>query len=78
MQDGDVLLMDAHEWHGNTVFDPDPPRNEHGRLLENPGFERISLVSYFRTNMVKCGTAQDEAERAQVLADNRNAALVGE
>lgn len=78
MQDSDVLLMDAHEWHGNTDFDPKPDRDIHGKLTADPGFERISLVSYFRTAMTECGTATDEEERARVYAENRNRALLGE
>lgn len=78
MQDRDVLLMDAHAWHGNTLFDPAPERDLNGRLVGDPGFERISVVSYFRTAMTKCGSAEDEAARARAYAENRNAALVGE
>jgi hypothetical protein len=78
MQDGDLLLMDAHAWHGNTPFDPMPDYDVSGRLSKDPGFERISIVSYFRTNMVNCGSAQDEAERERIYAENRAQALVGE
>jgi Oxygenase domain of the 2OGFeDO superfamily len=78
MQDGDLLLMDAHDWHGNTNFDPLPERDIHGKLVDDPGFERISLVSYFRTAMTECGTAEDEEERARIYAENRNRALVGD
>jgi hypothetical protein len=78
MQDGDLLLMDAHAWHGNTRFDPDPERIPTGRLAHDPGFERISVVSYFRTNMVDCGSAATEADRARQYSENRNAALLGE
>lgn len=42
MQHGDLLLMDAHQWHGNTALD-----------LE-PGAERVSVVAYYRTRMAKC------------------------
>ncbi len=78
MQDCDLLLMDAHAWHGNTQFIPEPQRDKMGHLVGDPGFERISVVSYFRTRMVDCGSADDEAERAKVYAENRNSALVGE
>ena len=78
MQDGDLLLMDAHAWHGNTEFDPVPKRRTGGALDGDPGFERISVVSYFRTKMTLCGSAADEAERARMYAENRNAALLGE
>lgn len=78
MQDCDLLLMDAHAWHGNTQFDPEPERELSGRLVGDPGFERISVVSYFRTKMVSCGSAKDEADRARQYAENRQSALVGE
>jgi len=49
MQDGDLLLMDAHQWHGNTALE-----------LGSEDAERISLVLYYRTDMLACGTAGDE------------------
>lgn len=38
----DVLLCDVHELHGNT------------QVVGAPGWERISCVLYFRTNMSRC------------------------
>lgn len=78
LQDRDLILFDAHEWHGNTQFDPKPLRKVHGQLDGDPGFERISIVSYFRTKMTQCGSGQDEAERARILHEQRMSALVGE
>jgi len=78
MQDGDVILMDAHEWHGNTQFDPEPERKPHGQLASDPGFERISVVCYYRTKMASCGSAKDEIERRRLLTEQRAQALVGE
>jgi hypothetical protein len=78
MQDGDLLLMDAHAWHGNTPLSPEPLRLPDGRLDGDPGFERISVVSYFRTAMVKCGSAEDEAERQRIFGEQRMQAGVGE
>ena len=52
MQDGDLLLMDAHQWHGNT-----------GLELRSEDAERISLVLYYRTNMLACGTPEQEAAK---------------
>jgi Oxygenase domain of the 2OGFeDO superfamily len=60
MGDGDLLLMDAHEWHGNTAL-----------ALESDDAERISVVAYFRTRMVECGTAQAEADRGVAHADQQ-------
>jgi hypothetical protein len=37
MQDGDLLLMDAHQWHGNTDL-----------ILGSEDAERVSLVLYYR------------------------------
>lgn len=53
LQDGDVLLMDAHEWHGNTALH-----------LESDDAERISVVCYYRTNMHACGGPEEEAKKS--------------
>ena len=50
MQDGDLMLMDAHQWHGNTDL-----------VLGSEDAERISLVLYYRTKMMACGTLEEEA-----------------
>lgn len=78
MQDSDLLLMDAHDWHGNTPLDPEPERRSGGQLAEDPGYERISVVSYMRADLTKCGSAKDEFERGEILTENRYKALVGE
>jgi hypothetical protein len=63
MRDGDLLLMDAHEWHGNVAIvcscgaEPTGP-------CPTCGAERISVVSYFRTKIAQCGSPEDEYERA--------------
>jgi hypothetical protein len=54
LRNGDLLLMDVHQWHGNTPFIP----------LEK-GATRLSLVMYYRENMIYCGTAQQEVNRAK-------------
>lgn len=59
MQDGDLMLMDAHTAHGNTA------------IVKGDGAERISVVSYFRKGMVKCGTAEREYQRAVKWAESR-------
>lgn len=63
MRHGDLLLFDAHEWHGNTAI-----TCPHGdRPLDRPcrdGCERVSLVSYYRTNMQHCGSNADEIDKA--------------
>jgi 2-oxoglutarate-Fe(II)-dependent dioxygenase family protein len=58
LHDRDLVLMDAHEWHGNT-----------GLEVSGSGGERISVVCYYRTEMVRCGSVQ--AEHTRALADAR-------
>jgi len=53
MKHGDVLLMDVHEWHGNTQLQ-----------LHSDDAERISIVCYYRADVHKCGTFADEAKKA--------------
>ncbi len=78
MQHGDILLMDVHSYHGNTQLVCDtcklPMRGLHehtGISEESPVhlIERISIVAYARAKMDKCGTAEEELEKARVLAD---------
>ena len=54
MQDGDLLLMDAHQWHGNTDL-----------VIDSEDAERISLVLYYRTKMLACGTLEEEVTLAR-------------
>jgi hypothetical protein len=54
LRQGDVLLADVHEWHGNTPLNGVPGR-----------YERVSLVHYYRQHMFKCGAASEELERAK-------------
>lgn len=61
MRDGDLLLMDAHEFHGNTAIEK-----------QSDDAERISVVSYYRTKMAKCGTPEAELAKAQSRADRRS------
>lgn len=51
MGNGCLCLADVHEWHGNT-----PLRNL------RVGYERITLVFYYREHMVHCKTAREEEE----------------
>jgi hypothetical protein len=64
MQDNDLILMDAHQWHANTALICACGRRI-TRFCEDCGAERISVVSYMRTNMVKCASEQEEIKRAQ-------------
>lgn len=64
MGDGDLLLFDAHEWHGNTAMRCPHQPGDLAKLCPE-GCERISLVSYFRTKVQQCQSA--EAEQAKAL-----------
>lgn len=75
MRHGDLLLMDAHSWHGNTWLICDVCGARMERDHEECGTERISVVSYFRTKMVECGSGETERERALAYADARNAGM---
>ena len=61
MHSRDLLLLDAHEWHGNTLF-----------RQREPGAERISVVAYYRTKMQHCGTADEEEQKAHNQARKRS------
>lgn len=63
MQHGDLLLMDAHQWHGNTALVCACGREPNGSCPDC-GAERISVVSYFRTKVADCGTPEQELRRA--------------
>jgi hypothetical protein len=73
MKDGDVLLMDAHEAHGNTHLycfecragDDHPMRG----MCDEHGTERISIVTYFRTKIKACGTLEEEQVRRVASAE---------
>jgi hypothetical protein len=54
LRNGDLLLVDVHQWHGNT-----PIINDHKEAV------RLSLVMYYREKMIKCGTLQQELKRAK-------------
>lgn len=51
---GCLCLADVHEWHSNTPF-------TRMRL----GYERITLVFYYREKMIHCKSAREEVEWAK-------------
>lgn len=53
MRSCDVLLADVHELHGNTAMRARQP------------YERISCVLYYREAMHRCGSAEQELDRAK-------------
>lgn len=67
MQHGDVLLMNAHHWHGNTRLE-----------LLSEDAERISIVSYFRTRIAECGTPEEEEAKALEHAESRASRALGQ
>jgi hypothetical protein len=87
LQHGDLLLMDAHEYHGNTPI----TCTECDAQLDKPGHvcpavahqagpfdspERISVVCYYRAAMASCGSLADEdAKRAAVAQRQTDRAL---
>jgi Oxygenase domain of the 2OGFeDO superfamily len=81
----DTLLMDAHEWHGNTRIDPGRPLPEDFDPSWRSGDfwppewpeERLSVVAYYRTRMHTCGAPVDEERRALASAERRSAAAAG-
>lgn len=71
MKHGDLLLMDAHEWHGNTFMTCNVCDEQISgvRFHDACETERISVVSYMRTKMTECGSAEEEARRAAEWAE---------
>ena len=51
LQNCDLLLCDVHQWHGNTPIN---------KIDEDA--KRVSLVMYYRKNMIACGSAEEEAD----------------
>jgi hypothetical protein len=85
MQDGDLLLMDAHQWHGNTAMFCNacdrrigPPEDSDAHQGCEPVPERISIVCYYRTRMKDCGPADSEAAKAVAWAEFRNGKAMSE
>ncbi len=54
LQNCDLLLVDVHQWHGNTPI----------KKIDQDA-KRISLVMYYRRKMTACGTAEEEKLRAK-------------
>lgn len=50
----DLLLVDVHQWHGNTPI-----------TKESEEDERISFVMYHRENTIKCLSPSKELERVK-------------
>jgi hypothetical protein len=70
LRDGDLILMDAHEWHANEDIVCACGERRFG-LCGTCGAERISVVSYFRSAMVDCGSAVEEAAKAEQVRSRK-------
>ena len=57
MQNGDMLFVDVHRWHGNDEFVGLDPEN---------GDLRISFVLYYREYMYKCESPSNELKRTKM------------
>lgn len=68
--DGDLLLFDAHEWHGNTAMYC--PHQDIPLYRPCPaGCERVSLVTYYRTKVKHCDSAEAETAKAMAATEGR-------
>lgn len=70
MNDGDLLLMDAHQWHGNTQMICECGNVLNKGPCKTCGAERVSVVAYFRTDMTRCQSAEKEVEK-RLAVENR-------
>lgn len=70
LHDGDLLLMDAHEYHGNVAITCGCGVKK-SKACDECGAERISLVSYFRTKMQRCGTPEEEFSKAVAARESK-------
>jgi hypothetical protein len=73
MHDGDLLLFDPHQWHGNAAMRCTHTDTDLARECPE-GCERISLVAYYRTKVQLCEDANTEAAKAT----QRAATVAGE
>jgi hypothetical protein len=64
LADGDLLLMDAHDWHGNVPI-VCGCGSALSALCPQCHAERISVVGYYRTKIATCGTPEQEIGRAR-------------
>ena len=61
VQAGDLLMMDAHHIHGNVPL-----------ISSDEGFERVSLVLYFRESMLNCQSVAIENLRRQFVYSRKD------
>lgn len=63
VKNGDFIMMDAHKIHGNVPL-----------ISSDPGFERLSLVFYYREAMSECGSAAYEEARRDFVYSRKGIA----
>lgn len=59
LQNGDMLFVDVHKYHGNTAF-----KNA------DPDYLRISFVMYYRENMIACKQPSEELAHVKHVTGN--------
>jgi hypothetical protein len=81
LRDGDLILMDAHEYHGNTMLYCPHCAQRLDRVghscTKATSPERISVVAYYRTRMTTCGSMVEENEKRGLAIEERNQRKVG-
>lgn len=73
LRHGDLILMDAHQWHGNTQLYCGCGNPMNG-ACEACGAQRLSVVAYFREKLAKCGTPAEEMRRADAYRESAEVA----
>lgn len=63
LKDNDLILMDAHQWHANTAI-LCACGVKRTKACPDCEAERISVVSYMRTAMTRCGSEAEEIAKA--------------
>jgi hypothetical protein len=63
LADGDLILMDAHQWHGNTAITC-RCGTRLARMCPACGAERVSVVAYMRAKLTGCASEAEETARA--------------
>ncbi len=72
LKDGDLILMDAHQWHGNVPIRCACGTERRG-ACPTCAAERISVVAYFRTKVEQCDSVAAEQAKADALVERRAA-----
>lgn len=74
LRHGDMILMDAHEWHGNTTIRCGCGDDPLAEKCSSCGAERISVVAYYRTKIASCGVKAEEDAKRRARAEKKIAA----